>query len=106
MDRELTAELLALRGEIMALRQVLAALVNVLAAQASFPAPGAACAPGDPAPAPLAAPVTPASTLLARRKASRLNAEVLRRTSVGLDPEGDTEVDLLIDRLHDLVDPL
>jgi hypothetical protein len=106
MDRELTEELVALRGEITALRQMLAALVDVLAAQAPFPVPGAPCAQGDPAPAPLEASATPASTMLARRKATRLNEEVLRRTSAGLDPEGDTEVDLLIDRLHDLVDPL
>jgi hypothetical protein len=30
---------------------------------------------------------------------------VQRRTAGGLDPVDDTEVDLLIDRLHDLVDP-
>ncbi|MCP9915421.1 hypothetical protein [Cyanobium sp. ATX 6F1] len=103
---ELTAELAALRGEISALRQVLAALLPLLAPQLESPASGVPNTPGDPPAAPPAPPATPTTTLLARRNAQRLNDEVLRRTAAGLDPEGDTEVDLLIDRLHDLVDPL
>jgi hypothetical protein len=47
------------------------------------------------------------STTLARRNPERLAAEVQRRTALltveDLDPlDGDTELDLMIDRLHDL----
>ena len=67
--------------------------------------------------APLGAPIAPAagskpegmrqsgsspSALLARRNAERLAAEVQRRSALVSDPEDDTELDLLIDRLHEL----
>jgi len=52
-------------------------------------------------------PATSASTTLSRRNPERLAAEVLRRRALltveDLDPlDGDTELDLMIDRLHDL----
>lgn len=103
MADPLLIELAALRGAITELRQELAALRQVLASEAVPPGSVLSNAAADSVRSPQA---SPASTLLARRKATRLNDEVLRRTSAGLDPEGDTEVDLLIDRLHDLVDPL
>jgi len=40
------------------------------------------------------------SALLARRNAERLNAEVMRRSATGTDTA--TDLDLLIDRLHEL----
>jgi hypothetical protein len=42
------------------------------------------------------------SALLARRNAERLAGEVQRRAALISDPEDDTELDLLIDRLHEL----
>ncbi len=42
------------------------------------------------------------SALLARRNAERLAGEVQRRLALAPDPGDDTELDLLIDRLHDL----
>jgi hypothetical protein len=42
------------------------------------------------------------SALLARRNAERLAGEVQRRAALASDPEDDTELDLLIDRLHEL----
>ena len=42
------------------------------------------------------------SALLARRNAERLAGGGQRRTALGNDPQEDTELDLLIDRLHDL----
>ncbi len=58
----------------------------------------------DPAQGSLA---TSASTTLSRRNPERLAAEVQRRRALlmveDLDPlDGDTELDLMIDRLHDL----
>lgn len=103
MDRELAAELAALRVEITALHQVLAALLPLLTAQVRSTASGAAQAPGA---APTAPPASPSATLLVSDKAQRLQAELQRRMAAGLNPDGDTEVDVLIDRLHDLVDPL
>ena len=52
-------------------------------------------------------PATSASTTLSRRNPERLAADVQRRramlTAQDLDPlDGDTELDLMIDRLHDL----
>ncbi len=104
MADPLLIELAALRGAITELRQELAALRQVLASEAVPPGSVISNAAADSVRS--SPQATPASTLLARLKATRLNDEVLRRTSAGLDPEGDTEVDLLIDRLHDLVDPL
>lgn len=100
MADPLVEELAALRAEIASLRQVVSSLVQALGhhppeTAVSHPAVSATL------------PATAASTaqLLARRNAERLNGEVLRRTALGLDPADDTEVDLLIDRLHDLADP-
>ncbi|MGA0162445.1 MAG: hypothetical protein ACO3JW_11390 [Vulcanococcus sp.] len=42
------------------------------------------------------------STQLARRNAVRLAEEVRRRRETTPEPEEDTDIDLLIDRLHDL----
>ena len=42
------------------------------------------------------------STQLARRNAARLAEEVRRRRESTPKPEDDTDIDLLIDRLHDL----
>jgi hypothetical protein len=61
--------------------------------------PSSDLAPGSPASSP--------STTLSRRNPERLAAEVQRRRALlsgeDLDPiDGDTELDLLIDRLHDL----
>ena len=42
------------------------------------------------------------STQLARRNAERLAEEVRRRRETTPEPEEDTDIDLLIDRLHDL----
>ena len=55
----------------------------------------------------LGSPATSPSTTLSRRNPERLAAEVQRRRTLlkaeDLDPlDGDTELDVLIDRLHDL----
>ena len=42
------------------------------------------------------------SAQLARRNAERLAEEVRRRRETTPEPEEDTDIDLLIDRLHDL----
>ena len=42
------------------------------------------------------------SNQLARRNAERLAEEVRRRRETTPEPEDDTDIDLLIDRLHDL----
>ena len=42
------------------------------------------------------------STQLVRRNAERLAEEVRRRRETTPEPEDDTDIDLLIDRLHDL----
>lgn len=95
----LLAELAALRGEILSLRLAVTSLVEALAGEPM------ALEPMDPAAAGPRRSTTSTSNLLARRNAERLNNEVLSRTSQGVDPSCDNEVDLLIDRLHDLVDP-
>jgi hypothetical protein len=56
---------------------------------------------------PLGSSASSPSTTLSRRNPERLAAEVQRRrallTAEDLDPlDGDTELDVLIDRLHDL----
>jgi hypothetical protein len=100
MADPLLKELAALRGEIAGLREVVGSLVTAIersgspAVQADAMEPWLANASGS----------SPAQQL-ARRNAVRLNHEVLRRTAQGLEAAEDTEVDLLIDRLHDLVDP-
>lgn len=116
MADPLVEELAALRAEIASLRQVVSSLVQALGhhppeTAVSHPAVSSAVSSAVsasvPATLPATLPATAASTaqLLARRNAERLNGEVLRRTALGLDPADDTEVDLLIDRLHDLADP-
>ena len=91
-DSPLDADLIqALLAEIQGLRVELAALRVEL--QALHPAPDA-LQPSS------------ASTWLQRPNAERLAAEVQRRQALHLDGadagETDTELDLLIDRLHDL----
>ena len=44
----------------------------------------------------------PPSTQLVRRNAERLAEEVRRRRESTPEPEVDTDIDLMIDRLHDL----
>ena len=92
------AQLQAIRADLAQLHQtvlVLCELVQRLVAAG----PSSDLAPGSPASSP--------STTLSRRNPERLAAEVQRRRAFlsgeDLDPiDGDTELDLLIDRLHDL----
>jgi len=85
----LQADLTALRRELVELRCLVLELRDgVLAGQP--PARQAPSAAGG------------AATLLARRNAERLAGEVQRRQALGHEAEADTELDLLIDRLHDL----
>ena len=92
------AQLQAIRTDLAQLHQSvleLRGLVQGLVAEA----PCRDLAQGDPA--------TSASTTLSRRNPERLAAEVQRRRALltveDLDPlDGDTELDLMIDRLHDL----
>jgi hypothetical protein len=100
MADPLLKELSALRAEIAGLREVVGALVIAIERSGSPAIQADAMEPWPPN----ASGSSPAQQL-ARRNAERLNHEVLRRTAQGLDPAADTEVDLLIDRLHDLVDP-
>ena len=67
-------------------------------------APGAATEPeGGPLPVEIRPMGSPSpSALLARRNAERLAGEVQRRAALASDPGDDTELDLLIDRLHEL----
>jgi hypothetical protein len=83
---DLQEQLVAIRTDLAELRQ----LVMELRQQLSPEAPRAARVEGSPA------------TLLTRRNAERLAGEVQRRTELNVDPELDTETDLMIDRLHDL----
>lgn len=87
--RALLAEIQALRLEVAELRQELRGVRPPLV---------------EPAPAPSSA--VSASSWMQRRNAERLSAEVQRRQAVqpdaGVDGEADTELDLMIDRLHDL----
>jgi len=92
------AQLLAIRTDLAHLHQSvleLRGLVQGLVAEGS----SRDLAQGSPA--------TSASTTLSRRNPERLAAEVQRRRALltveDLDPvDGDTELDLMIDRLHDL----
>ncbi|MCP9810030.1 hypothetical protein KBY58_11350 [Cyanobium sp. HWJ4-Hawea] len=83
----LEAELGAIRQDLAQLRQLVEDLHGALIGEAKSPS---------------------TSTLLARPNAHRLAAEVQRRfgaQALGAesdDDAGDTELDLLIDRLHDL----
>lgn len=98
---ELTAEILRLRCEITQLHCSIGALTAAITALASRP-PGSFME----SPAELGPPVATVSpaTLLALRSGERLNGEVQRRMRLGGDADSDTELDLLIDRLHDLSD--
>ena len=123
--QQLAEELAALRQDLAGLRTTLAELVAALAAagspaaaqaqahaQAQVPgcastpalAPGAATEPeGGPLPGEIRPMGSPSpSALLARRNAERLAGEVQRRAALASDPGDDTELDLLIDRLHEL----
>jgi hypothetical protein len=117
--QQLAEELAALRQDLAGLRTTLAELVTALAAagtpaaaQAQVPgsastpalAPGAATEPeGGPLPVEIRPMGSPSpSALLARRNAERLAGEVQRRAALASDPGDDTELDLLIDRLHEL----
>lgn len=104
MDEADIARLMAvLLEEVQGLRRELGELRNELRVlRAAVPAP---------APAPLEPVATTpaqasASTWLQRRNPERLAAEVQRRQAVqvhaGGDGDPDTDLDLLIDRLHDL----
>ena len=92
------AQLTAIRSDLAQLHQSvfeLRGLVQVLVAEG----PSRDLALGSSA--------TSASTTLSHRNPERLAAEVQRRrallTAEDLDPlDGDTELDVLIDRLHDL----
>ncbi len=100
--QQLAEELAGLRQELAALRTTLAELVGALAAAGT---PATAQALGTAAPIqsevrPLGSPSP--SALLARRNAERLAGEVQRRAALASDPGDDTELDLLIDRLHEL----
>ncbi|MFZ9566686.1 MAG: hypothetical protein ACO28R_04150 [Vulcanococcus sp.] len=78
---QLTREFRALQQQVNQLQQELAEL---RASHGSAPASGSA------------------ATQLARRNASRLADEVRRRSELHPEPREDTDIDLLIDRLHDL----
>jgi len=100
--QQLAEEMAGLRLELAGLRTTLAELVVALAA-AGTPATAQALATAAPIPGevrPLGSPSP--SALLARRNAERLAGEVQRRTALASDPGDDTELDLLIDRLHEL----
>lgn len=100
--QQLAEEMAGLRLELAGLRTTLAELVVALAA-AGTPAAAQALATAAPIPGevrPLGSPSP--SALLARRNAERLAGEVQRRTALASDPGDDTELDLLIDRLHEL----
>ena len=103
---EIWQELRALRLELAQLRQSLESRADVAPAAAGE-------APLEPAKRDLERPDQPPSTLtlLARRNGERLQQEVRRRlermachNDDATVPGDDTEVDLLIDRLHDLAD--
>ena len=119
--QQLAEELAALRQDLAGLRTTLAELVAALAAagspaaaQAQAQAPGCASTPAlapgaatEPEGDPLRGEIRPMgspspSALLARRNAERLAGEVQRRAALASDPGDDTELDLLIDRLHEL----
>ncbi|APD49072.1 hypothetical protein BM449_13515 [Synechococcus sp. SynAce01] len=95
----LSARMVALQEEIRAMNAELAALGATLAQLGGVIEPAQAQEAGA-----LATP----SQWLARRNAERINTEVMRRSSIGVDADGDTdldtEVDLMIDRLHALCD--
>lgn len=100
---QLEVEVKALNALLTVLRPILEQLLETVEPHQGH-APRWAQDPGSMAPenSPLQAAAPATSSLLARRNAERLNAEVMRRSARGLDPDNDTELDLLIDRLHEL----
>jgi hypothetical protein len=92
----------ALRQEITALNALLRELRPGLEGLASALETRSAAEPKQPSVSPPLPSQPATSALLARRNAERLNAEVLRRSARGINPDNDTELDLLIDRLHEL----
>jgi len=100
--QQLAEELAGLRQELAGLRTTVAELVADLALQRSAAA-GAAIGPEtEPVPSEGRPMGASPSALLARRNAERLAGEVQRRAALASDPADDTELDLLIDRLHEL----
>jgi hypothetical protein len=95
---ELMAEIVHLRREITQLHNSIGALTAAITSLAARPPD--AC----PQPAAELPPAIAPATLLALRSGERLNGEVQRRLRLGSDADSDTELDLLIDRLHDLSD--
>lgn len=101
---ELTAEILHLRREITQLHTSIGALTAAITSLAARPLEVCSEPPAELRPAmATTSPASPA-TLLALRSGERLNGEVQRRLRLGSDADSDTELDLLIDRLHDLSD--
>jgi len=89
--------------ELQALRREVAELRRALNWRSDIVSP----APETQAGAPPLVRQTSAATLLARRNPERLQEEVRRRRAMEASREeqgANTEVDLLIDRLHDLAD--
>jgi hypothetical protein len=100
-NNELTVEIVRLRQDISQLHSSVSALTAAIAALAGSP-PHSRFEPPEERRPPMAS-ASPA-TLLALRSGERLNGEVQRRLRLGGDADSDTELDLLIDRLHDLSD--
>jgi hypothetical protein len=80
--RELTAEVLRLKQQVAQLEEALRELRQGQGPDASV--------------------LPSAASQLVRRNAERLADEVRRRQSISPEPNDDTDIDLLIDRLHDL----
>jgi hypothetical protein len=80
--RELTAEVLRLKQQVAQLEEALRELRQGQRPDASV--------------------LPSAASQLVRRNAERLADEVRRRQSISPEPNDDTDIDLLIDRLHDL----
>ncbi len=100
---ELMAELVHLRREITQLHSSIDALTAAITSLATRP-PAACLEPAAELPPAMAPALASPATLLALRSGERLNGEVQRRLRLGSDADNDTELDLLIDRLHDLSD--
>ncbi len=99
----LMAEIVHLRREITQLHSSIGALTAAITSLAARP-PDAYLEPAAELPPAMAKALASPATLLALRSGERLNGEVQRRLRLGSDADNDTELDLLIDRLHDLSD--